>query len=461
MKSPQFTIGWVYDEFFAARMSGGKIVARYTAAFDVNNLMDFNVALVEAGEAIGMDKGGEIGILHESEDHAHVFLDLPPMPSRDLERLLERRAAQEKPFEAEAVWSYRPVSDSLGGHGVLLHLLPSNICEAILRICEENHATPTQLLSLADVIAEYVHHGARDSEEIILIVALFKTHVELVVSDGNGNVLFERNLNFDWHAEGLERLKTDIDRTLLYVKQRQHIVGRIVFMGSEAEPTRQHFSNAFQLPVESETESEDPGFWLKAVSASNRKSKANLVPSHLQHATRRRHLLRATTWLAAACVICTLTISAGIEYLRWQQNQADPGWLTRLEALQNERDALIAEHEAHQALRAELNRISPQSDPLPAKFFIDLGKLVPPSAVLSKAEFRLQQEQWAFAMTGASRPTMADAAGTLEGMSQRLTEAPWLAHVDPSWRDLWLEKLRAGGAANPGLVGFEFRGVIE
>jgi hypothetical protein len=109
-------------------------VEHWVSPHPVEDLADFNVALVQASASLGMQTGGDIAITYGSDEHAHVFLDLPPMPQRDLEQYPQRRVDQEKSFADLAVWSYRQVKHDDGSIGVLLHLMPKNILDAVLRI---------------------------------------------------------------------------------------------------------------------------------------------------------------------------------------------------------------------------------------------------------------------------------------------------------------------------------------
>ena len=136
---------------------------------------------------------------------------------------------QEKQFSGEAYWSYRTIDkhDELGG--VLLHVMPKEFLDAVIRICRENHLTPMRLLPLTDVIAQQISARYESAEQVVLAVALFNERIEFVVASQSGEVLFVRELNYQWGAAEQNRLRVDIERTVLYVKQRQRGINRIMF----------------------------------------------------------------------------------------------------------------------------------------------------------------------------------------------------------------------------------------
>jgi hypothetical protein len=461
MKSCQFAISWLYEELHACRLHNGKVEAEWHAPFAVVDLMDFNVALIQAAESVGMTKGGDLALVFDSDEQAHVFVDVPPMPERDLERLLERRVLQEKAFDGEATWCYSPVGSSAHGGGALVHMLPMRMRDAMLRICQENHVAPMRMHPVTTVVSSVTKKRDFPPDEIVLVAALFESRVELIVADGRGAGLFERKLNFAWDIDEGERLTTDLERTLLYVKQRQQAATRILILGRDAELVAGTLRDKFQIAVEFVPESSEPIYWAHAVGLLGGVHKSNFVPRSVQRAELDRRILRATSWLTVATVLCTLMVTLGVEFLLYQQHQRDPNWHSRLDALTRDRDQLLVARENIAGMRVELAQLTPDNRATPAQFLAELGNLLPETALLSKAEFRQEGAHWRFDLAGATRPTMADAVATLESITTNLAAPPWSATVDDSWRGLWLDKLRNGGAADPGLVGFTLNGDID
>ncbi|MEM7541862.1 MAG: hypothetical protein AAF384_09760 [Pseudomonadota bacterium] len=458
VKRSQFAVSWIYEQFHACRLQHGKVVEEWHAPIDVVELMDFNVAFVRAAEILGMNKGGDVALIYESDDHSHTFLEMPLMSARDLERVLERRVEQEKPFEDDAVWSFNVVDSQTHGSGVLLHIMPARVRDAILRICQESHVMPMKMMPLTEVASSFVVQQNYPAAETSLLIMVFPQRVELVVTDAAGGVLFVRELHYLWRNDNYDRLHTDIERTLLYVKQHQHAVDRLVLLGAEAELAEGPLTANFGLPVDVIPHTEHAGYWVRALAPVPMTSNSNFVPRSVQRATQRKRTLRAATWLTASNALCAMLVTVWVEYLLWQQTQADPTWQDRLSQLHAERDSLLAERSRLQILGEQLQRLTPAAQPTAAHFVAGLGNMMPAGAVLGSAKIEQHEAAWRFELNGATEPTMEDAVKILESFTSNLASEPWLATVDDDWRQVWLEKLKTGGAADPGLVGFEISG---
>lgn len=460
MITSDFAISWIYQEFHACRLQHGTASRHWTAPYPVTELAEFNRALVQAGEELGMHRGGTLAITYESDQHLHRFLDLPPLGKRDLERHLMRRAAQEKPFTEEAAHGYSVLNSTRFGTGALLHLLPRPLLDAIIRICQENHLVPVRLVSLTDVVRHHVASRGLPEEDIILVVALFDGRVELVAATGRGEGLFVRELQFDWRGEQVERLRLDIERTLLYLKQRQQIVEHLLFMGAGAETAIDALRAEFTLPLETVNNGTEPWFWAHAASLLPRDVASNLIPKHVRNAVRTQRILHGSSWIAVAAVLSAIVISATVEYLRWQQRQTDPSWAERYSALRLQRDEYRQREEMLHALEQQLADLTPDRQNVPAQFLARLGTIVPSPAFLQHAEISWDADEWRFKIEGGTHTTMADAITTLESIERNLEAAPWHGVVSDSWRTDWLERLRNGGATDSGLVGFRLDGTL-
>ncbi|MCP5145788.1 MAG: hypothetical protein H6978_13350 [Gammaproteobacteria bacterium] len=460
MTNTHFAISWIYEEFRACRIQHGQLVAQWIAPMPVTNLLDFNVALVQASEALGMFNGGTLAIAYEADEHAHKYLDLPAMSQRDLERHLELRVDQEKPFDGEAAWSYRILNSQQHGHGALLHTMPARILNAIIRICHENQLTPVRMVPLTDIMAQSLITHQLPATDVVLVVALFDSRVELVVTTGTGEAMFVRELSYHWQTDNLGRLQLDIERTLLYVKQRQHTVGRILVIGRQARTAITQIAGHFAVPVELANDGEHDCFWAGAVAALPNETTTNLIPKSVRRSANSKQFLRAATWIAAASVLCAVAITGWVEYLLWNASRTDPQRLQRAVDLRETRDVYVNRIADLDAKRAELQRLSPDRRSIPAQFIARLGEIVPETALLQRASVSFDGQQWQFSLEGATLPTMSDAVATLTLIEQHLAAEPWLGTISNQWRNQWLEQLRNGAATDPGLVAFNVEGAL-
>ena len=460
MTAQNFAISWIYEDFVACRISRGKIAAHWVSPDPVPDLAAFNQAVVNASANLHMHNGGDVAITYESDEHAHVFLDLPPMPRKDLERHLELRSEQEKSFEEEAVWSYRDVEHDDHSAGVMLHLMPKRVLDAMIRICQENHIVPLRIKPLTDIMVQHIPTLNLDVHEVILVVALFESRVEFVVATAKGEALFVRELKYHWREDQLERLGVDIERTSLYIKQRQKNITRAIIMGAEAESAMAAIASKIPFPVEAPEFSADPLFWCREVGNLGNLATSNFIPRSMQRAVACSRAVRSASWLAYAAVAAALIVTVAVEFLVWQQQQADPELFSRIEQLEMEYEQLSGQSTELIDLQQRIEQFVPSHPPIPAWFLSRLGEVVPDEAILSAAGLRYLDGTWSFSIEGATSPTLAASARTVAQIENTLASKPWRATVSDEWRAEWIEMLRNGRAAETGLIDFRLRGAL-
>ncbi len=459
MSSVQFSVSWIYEEFRVARVSRGDLTDVWVSSEPVDGLAEFHKALIKASTALAMNNGGDVAITFESDEHSHAFIDLPPMNQRDLERYLERRVEQEKSFDGPAVWSYREISQD-ESNGVLLHVMPKSVLDAVIRICQENHLTPMRLLPLTDVMAQHLPKVYEPADEVILVAALFEERVEIVVATDRGEILFVRELKYHWRDEGLERFNVDIERTVLYVKQRQRSINRISLMGAEAGMAADTIASRVKFPIDVHEQGLDPFFWARSVVSLSNDITSNFIPKAIQRTAIRQKAVRSASWLAVAASLSAIAVTAWVEYLIYQQGKQDPIVARSITELTQQRDQLRLESNQVATLTNRLVDLSPRHPAIPAWFLSRLSELIPDQAILSEAELAWVEGQWSFVLEGATTPTLAESASTLAAFEKRLGAEPWNAQVSDQWRVEWLDQLRLGKAATTGLLGFRLTGDI-
>lgn len=455
-----FALSWIYDELHVCRLQHDTVTELWTAPEPVRDLGDLHRALVACSERLGLHRGGTLAIACQSDRLVHRILELPPLNTRDMERHLARRVEQENSDGGDFAYSYRRLNSERYGSGALLHLLPRTELDAIIRIAGENHLTPQALLPINDILLHHVASLDLAESEIVLAVALFPNRVELVASTGHGEGLFVRSLQFDWSGDRCERLRLDIERTLLYLKQRQQIVERIVIAGAGAPHACELLHPHFSQPITQLPQGSEPWFWARAVGTMPAATSGNLVPLHVRNSLRTIRILHGSSWIAAAAVVAALAIGISVEYLRWQQRDTDPGWSERYAELRQQRDAYARRAANLNELQQQLAGLTPAQGDVPAQFLARLGEIVPASAAVQRAEVAWERDHWRIRIEGETRAKMADAITVLESIEQSIEAAPWHGQVFDSWRGDWLERLRQGGATDSGPIGFRVEGSL-
>ncbi|MEM9604485.1 MAG: hypothetical protein AAGA11_16590 [Pseudomonadota bacterium] len=459
--STHFGISWIYEEFHAVRLSQDEVVQEWRASTPVTDLTGFSLALAEASKALRMRRGGEIAIAHESDEHTHSFFDVPSMSERDLEKYLVRQVAQEKGFSEAAAWAYRKSSADAENKSVLVHVMPASTRDAILRICEENHVVPRRLLPLTDIMAQHVLRVDRDHHEHTLLVALFDSRIEMVVLSADGDPMFVRELGFSWHGGGVERLRTDIERTLLFTKQRyQSTISAVTLMGVDAVEAATLMQPHFDITLSPDELSLEHGFWAAEINRLPKRTKTNFVPRSMQRAVTNRQLIATGKRMALAASLCSIAAIASIEFYIFQHAKQNADLISQIEQLRTEQSDLLAQRETLTTLEQQLATLTDPEHVLPVLFLQQIGDVLPESMVLRRIELEQRDTVWAFRLAGINYTSLADAAHSLSELESRLARAPWHAAVSASWQDAWLEQLRNGRAAGDAEISFEVEGDI-
>ena len=453
--STRYTISWIYEDFRICQYNRNKLISSWHAPFPVMNLEDFDRCFIEASKEMKLKNGAEVSIAFESDLHSHSFLELPPMSKKDLEQYLARNIDKEKNFSDEAAWSYRSTERGSKGEGVLVHIMPKKMLQNIIRVCEKHKLEPRKILPLTEIMAQHIPRLPSKDEGVIILVALFNHHVEIVVADGFGESYFVRELNIDWSQSDLSRLKLDIERTLLYSKQQFDNASHIWIMGVGSTEIAETLNESFKVPVEADPNSNDENFWASEINFLPIKLSSNFVPHSLQSSFTRRAAIKRGKFAAAASVLLALGSSILTESIKLDGNHQLQQQVSELEHQYQE---LEIEYQNKSKTEEQLALLLSDPEPIPAWLLYELGNIIPDSMHLSRAEIIRASNHWRLLLEGASNPTLASSATDLGLLAQRLSSPPWNIKVSPSWKQDWLEKLRQGKANDDGLLAFRMEG---
>ncbi len=460
--STAYGISWIYSEFTAVRLKFGKCINKWIAPYPVNDLDDFNKALSSATKALKMNRGGDIAIAYESDEHEHIFLDIPPMSVKDIELFLGRQVIQEKKFDDTAAWGYRIIRHNDEGEGVMLHMMPHKILEAIHRICKQNHLILRRLVALTDIMALHYEKQEKSNEKVSLLIALFETHVQLVVISRSGEVLFVRELGFHWQTENLERLKTDMDRTLLYAKQRHSVlVTHISILGVDAQEATQLLSPHFDVPLSVDSKAILDIFWATTVSALPRRITSNLMPPSMRRTITSQHLRKFGAWATMTTALTSLSTVCLVEFFVQQHGVVSNETLAVIETLEQKKSFWQDKNVELVRVQSRISALGTDVPAIPLWFMMNLDKLISEETILSKAKVNRENDHWNFLLEGAIKSTLAESATILEQLEERLSSNPWNAQISKSSQDNWLQQLSEGAASKSGLISFNVNGVMQ
>ena len=457
--SAHYAMQWIYGDFRIARFAQGKVAESWRSPANVSDLASLSEAMREASFHIDLSRGGHIAITYEDDLHTHEFLELPKLNRKEREKYLKRRVDQEKPFDGPAAWSYHGADRGNGIEGVILHLMPKHVVDAVLRICGEYYLAPKRLVPLTEVISEHVVEHDEPEGAHILSIALFATRTQMLASKANGEVLFVRELSYAWNEASKERLIVDVNRTLGYVKQRVGGgVDKAWLMGEPAGDAAAGISAGISVPLQVDEKATHPDYWMIEVSELPTKLDSNFIPVLARRSINSKALVRVGVVIAAVLAIATVAISVSIESLI-HLNDVDPqAYLDEIFAMEGEKLQLEGQLRRVDSAQNRLEQLSADAFNLPALFLSHLGNLVPVGTVLTKVEVNRIESAWEVILRGRSEFSLADSVPLLQQLEAQLMVGPWNTTIVQSWDVVWMEQLRTGQAAAQADIGFEIRG---
>ncbi|MEM7611188.1 MAG: hypothetical protein AAF270_05900 [Pseudomonadota bacterium] len=456
--SIDYGIEWAYGEFRIAKFKGDQIVQSWKSPTPVNDLASLSEAMHQATHHVDVSRGGSVAIAYEDDLHTHEFIEIPPLSRRDLNKYLQRHVETNKGFDGAAAWRAHPV-DRAGVSGVLLHLMPKYVLDAVMRICEEFYLLPKLMVPLTEVMSEFVPSLEVETENALLLVALFDDRTQMLVSSDDGEILFVRELSYPWEPSSNERLIVDINRTIGYAKQR--IGGAITqawVIGENAEFANASLNERVDATMTFEPRAADPDFWLQQVVALPQGLASNFIPLLARSSITGKTFMRAGIMMAAVFALAAITISILVEGTILA-NRFDT--LSAQQQISEKNDELLRlnnEVELMNLEKSKLDILSVDAFNLPALFLSHLGDLLPAGLVLTNAEIVRGRDGWNLTLRGMSDRSLGDVAPLLADFQKQLAQDPWNTAVTVSWEDAWMKQLEQGFATQTGNIGFEIRG---
>lgn len=461
MRGTSYAISWLYGEFRIARMKRGTVDAFWQSPSRVNTTGELQRALQSAGEHIDLSTKGDVTIVHEHDLHTHEYLEVPAMKRRDLEKLLSRRVKQNKSGE-ESAWCYHEVSHAGGKKGVLLHQLPKRIVTETVEVCTQAGLTPKRYIPLTEIASDYLPRQELPATHIVLVVACFDERVELIVTLGDGEAIFVRELSYGARAESAERLVTDINRTIRYVKQQLGRGVDIVWtMGHPDWEVVDHLRNNVGVPVNFDAETADGNFWCESAIQLSGKLSANFISVFAQNNLTidvvKRWGVYATASVATAALLLTV-ITTGLVANRGERIDTIDTQIAVTQATIEDLRSLLDEGKDKQL---HLERLRATSHNLPSLMLQHFSTLTPADATLTHLRVRQEANGWTMELRGSVRGDMRHGARVLANLEQQLAGDPWRVHVSESFRDTWMEQLSQGRPKEQSSVGFDIRGELK
>lgn len=453
----QYSISWLYGEFTIGKFNRSKAIGSWSAPYVVNTIEDFERALIEAKEALHINKQSQVSIVYDADNHNHSFLELPPMKSSLVEKYIARISDKEKTFDGEAVWSYRVIPAGSHQKGVLLHLLPKIFFKNVMSVCQKYKLEVNKLVPFTELLKKRLPVSCQSEKDIIISVVMFKQNIQIVLSDAHGESYFVRELSYGWKHEKLDRLKLDIERTLLFAKQQKANVQKIQMMGVKSQEITDFIKSGISIPICADEQSASERFCIETLLGVADHNTSNYIPNSFVSTLTRRATINVSFWATAASVAIAVSSSMLTDLVRMEGNEE---LVVNVQILENELADLRLQNRDISQEQSQIESLLMMPDPVPAWFLYDLGNVLPDAMFLSKADIQVKAGKWVFVLEGATKPTLANSISDLESLEKMLQSPPWQANISPKWRKAWLEMLQQGKANDDGLLAFTLEGSL-
>lgn len=460
--SGKFAISWIYGEFQIARMHKGAPVEQWTAPFEVKDLVCLNEALIGASEHLDLSKGGEVAITYEDVLHTHEFLEVPQMSNKDLNKLLERKVEQTKPFEEKAAWCFHEAKHSDETEGILLHIMPQRIVDATVRMCQEFYLTPRRMVPLTEIVSEVVVDYPIEKTNLIIVTALFKHRTEILISLGDGEVLFVRELPYSGNEENQDRLVIDINRTIRYAKQRfSKPVQETWLIGERTALLCEIIEDQIESNLNYDPKGLHPYYWVTQVANLNGQLSTNFIPLLARKEINRTLVYRMAIWIFIITLSVTFFTTLSVEYALAKQAVNRNHINTDKIELENKINRIKTLIKKEESEKKRLKMLQANSKNLPALFVNHMGDILPDGLILSNLEVKSINTKWQVTLKGTSHLQLEQLVDTLQLFESKLSAPPWNIHVKKSWKSSWYKQLESGAASNNTLIGFELIGWMK
>lgn len=461
MSRTGYAISWLYGEFRIARLQRGEVQEEWQAPTLINTHTALVEALDAAADCIDLSAKGDVTIVHEHDLHTHEYLELPTMRRRDLEKFLLRKVEQSKKFADKAAWCYHEVHHQNGKKGILLHQLPKNIVDSTISACAAVGLAPKRYVPLTEIVSAYLPEKDFSKDQMVVVVCCFTERVELIVALGDGEALFVRELNYGASKETVERLVTDVNRTVRYTRQQ---LGRMVdtawVMGQPEWQVVNGLRDGVQVAVEFDEQASDPNFWARQGAKLSGRLSANFITTLAQNNITVEVLRRVGVYATAALVVIAVALSLAVSGLVAHRNEQ----IRSVQASSEEVAAQIAKLEELVNLsvtqKDHLQRLQASTHNLPSLFLLHLSRLAPPEVVLTEVSVDQAQSGWTVKLQGTVAGDLRHSARVLAQFEQDLSTAPWQIDVTGSFRETWMEQFNQGKTSADPRLGFTIAGLM-
>jgi len=454
----QLGISWIQGELKATLLNEGHPQTYYQAS--VHTLSQLDIALALAIPELGAEDA-DVSFVYEGSELSHHFIQTPPLSHRDLLLYIANRAEQEKITNVPILHSFKRSLSKKNSEGVILHIIHKAFVDELITICQHHHISITKLIPLSEIMSLEAFRFNTDNQEMILMVAMFETITEIMVTRGDGKVLFLRDLSHSIEHDSVDRLIAEINRSMLYANQQFDIdIDKIALIGNTPATIPEILQQHFALPVEN-TQSDNPYFWAHEAALLSPAIEGNMLPIQFQFERIGMRIKRILTVAGAVAFLIaaglTINIEFQVQHAEAKAKQQRAG-LRGLIMKQSQLSQKVADIENIDKRIHELQNT--QVYPVAGWFLAELPALLPESLILTDSLIHYENQQWHFTLQGKALGKASLAPQQLNTLENNLKSLPLEVTITQGWQDTWFYHIQKGGH-NTQETAFKIQGTMQ
>lgn len=424
-------ISWLNGTIKVAVCQGSAIQSSWTCPTRVEHLGEWAPVLRQAIEETGF-AGSDVMIVLDHRNLVYHLQDTPPGKPAALKTLLDRKVNQSGYFEEEASWSYHEPYTNKSHQRFLLSLVPRSIVVGLKEICAEEGLSLIGVFSPASLLAHQMKRLHLKPSESALLVADLGGSLCLVAGQGNGNILFARNIS-DSSSQDQNRAAQEVNRTLLYVQQQFGVsINTLWVFGEALYSTMSTIQIRDGMAVRQSPVEENDYYYSAAAASLSGFLPCNLLsPRELRRRQFRSRVALASLILLLTGGITTSYVDNAVKAREKKEGEFTKKW----NALEKVRDRLVYRQQEVILLERSLDSLgSPEDPPITPVFLRYLATVVPPEITLTGLTMSREADVFRIRLEGHALESEAPILPILETFEKELTEGRFRLTITDSTR---------------------------
>ena len=454
----QLGISWIQGEFKATLVQENMAQTYYQACIHTMDQLD--IALGLAIPKLGAEDA-DVSIVYEGSELSHHFIQAPPLSHRDLLLYIANRAEQEKISNVPILHSFKRSLSKKNGEGVILHIINKTFVDKLIAVCQHHRISITKLIPLSEIMSLEAFRFNTDNQEMILMVAMFETITEIMVTRGDGKVLFLRDLSHHIEHDSVDRLISEINRSMLYANQQFDVdIDKIALIGNTPTNIPETLQQHFALPVEN-TQSDNPYFWANEAALLSPAVEGNMLPIQFQFERIGMRIKRMLTITIAIAFLIAVGLTINIEFQVQHAEAQAKNQRSGLKSLIMRQGQLSQKVAAIENVGKRIHELqNTQVYPIAGWFLAELPALLPESLVLTDSLIHYENQQWHFTLQGKALGKASLAPQQLNILEDNLKTLPLTVNITQGWQDTWFYHIQKGGYGAQETA-FEIQGIMQ